>query len=199
MSFTINAEEIGPCVGVYPCPEGVLDWLVHTLWPVDQKSFEHFQRLKPVLDKADRNERGDLGDFVFEAALRAFNDRHHTRVTKTELLCLSTDYVMADAGDWVVWTDKPDALLRADSDNIETAAYGAPEDVRWAMLYLPREQTLTVYRSPYVDGREFWAQEGCESTLTNLPAAKGRVRGKFETWVLPPPIEGLITQERGRG
>lgn len=197
--MTAQTEEYETCVSVYPCTDGVLEWMAETLQAVDRKVFEHFQRLKPVLLKADRNERGEISDFVFEAALRAFNERHRTQVTRTDLTCLNADHIMLDAGDWVVFTDDPEAIIRSDQPNIELAAYGAPTEVRWALLYLPKESTVTVYRSPRVELREFWAQEGLAEALTYLPAAKGQVRGQYPAWVLPPGIEGLIKQETHRG
>lgn len=185
-----------PCVSVYPCTPSAFDWLAHTLWPVERKTFEHFQRARTLLDRTTDYESGTISEFVLESALRAYNTRNGTKWRKEDLLLLNSDHIWADACDWVLWTDRQESIIRAAYPNIEEAAYGAPEGVRWAVLFLPRENTLTVYRSPVVAYREELPQPDPREAVTFLPATKGMVPGPREAFVLPPGIEGVIRQDQ---
>jgi len=188
-----------PYVAVYPCTEGVLDWAAHTLIPIDRATFDHHQKLKPIYDVAQKWEIDEVSGVALRSALRDFNAEHKMDLRLQDLGCFPVDptHLFVDAGDWILWTDSPEEILASDSMNIELAAYGAEERVRWAALYLPETSTLTVYRSSRLDGRSPLPDHIRD--LTDLPACTGRVRGPHQAFVLPPGIEGLITQERGRG
>jgi hypothetical protein len=191
-------DEDSPHVSIYPCTEGVLDWAAHTLTPIDKSTFEYHQRLYSIYQKGRMEEEGKISRAALHAALRDFNAEHRMDVRIEDLGQYPLDLrVFVDAGDWVLWTDKPERILESDLGNIELAAYGAPEDVRWAALYLPSTMTLTVYRSSRLDRRMPLSPEAYKE-LTSLPACSGRIRGERDAFVLPPGIEGLITQERGR-
>lgn len=190
-----------PHVSIYPCTEGLLDWAAHTLVPIDKATFEHHQKLKPIYDKHRRWEAEEISDVALRAALRDFNAEHGLDLQLYDLGCFPVDacnLLFVDAGDWMLWTDDPESILSSNSMNIEYAAYGADESVRWAALYLPGTSTLTVYRSSRIDGRATFIQPGCAEEITSLPATRGRIRGHNLSFVLPEGIEGLLTQELGR-
>jgi hypothetical protein len=184
------------CVSVYPCTPGVFDWLAHTLWPVDKKVFEHFQDARTLLNRVEEYESGNISEFVLAAAMRAYNTQNGTDWKREDLLLLNSDQIWADACDWVLWTDQQEAIIKAAYPNIEDAAYGAPENVKWAILFLPRENIITVYRSPRVADREAFEQPRFDEAVTALPATKGLIPGPHQAFVLPPGIEGLIRQDQ---
>jgi hypothetical protein len=190
-----------PHVAVYPCTEGLLDWVAHTLVPIDKATFDHHQKLKPIYDKHRRWEASEISDVALHAALRDFNAEHNLDLRTHDLGNYPVDsdrMLFVDAGDWILWSDEPESILSSDSMNIEYAAYGADESVRWAVLYIPATNTVTVYRSSRLEGRAPFPDPGQAVEITSLPAARGRVRGPCPTFVLPEGIEGLLTQELGR-
>jgi len=192
--MNMQVEDL-PQRGVYPATESVIDWLSHKFEAIDQGVFVHFRGLRKIVKSVDRAEGGSvIHRLKARSALREYNETHETDVRWTDVKHRTTNYVPAFAGDWVAFTDNSKSILEDPEDGsnyyIEDALYGAPMDVRWAIIWDPMECIIVVYRSPVL--------KDCLDIDQEQLLSCGMTQGDRLSFVLPSEIEGAIRQDVDR-
>jgi len=181
-----------PQKGVYPVTESLIDWLSHKFEAIDEGVYLHFRGIRRIMDKVDRGEQGSVvHKMQARSYLREYNDQNGTNVQYEEVVHRTTNYIPAFQGEWVVFTDDSEAILRDDeADNnlmIEDALYCAPTKVRWAVLWDPQEAIIIVYRSPVLRSRL--------DINPDFLLSCGMTKGGTWTFALPEEVEGVIKQD----
>jgi hypothetical protein len=161
-----------------------VDWIAHTLLPVEQSEFEHWRSIKSLIHVVSKTETGEIPKYVALSKIQKHNDQNETSVTYEEIRDLDGTYIPCGAGEWVVWTDDQVAFIYGESDNPFDAMLESSAD--WVILEIPQDGLLHVIKSPYV------ARKGWDSSGDYL---NGMSRGDHYGYTLPPEIEAGVLQD----
>jgi len=151
--------------------------------PIEESEFRHWRGIKALVDIVHDSERGVVPHYAAMSAIAQYNRKKGTLVTFEEVRDLDHTYIPCGAGEWVVWTDHQEGLLRGDYDDPYEAFTYANESVEWIIVLLP-DSSVLVFRSPHAAGREM-----------NKETANGLNRGDTTAYILPPEIEASVKQD----
>jgi len=166
---------------VYKMTPEILEWVSHTLVPIDAAVFRYHRGIIKLTRQVDRVEAGRLPKYAALSAIREYNERQLTSITYDEVKNRSADYVFLPPGEWVAYVEDMDAsnkIVTGDYDDPLEALNYADADIKWILLWLPDRDIVLVYRSPY-SGR---------CGMYDETFADGSQRGPFPTPTLPPGV-----------
>lgn len=175
-----------PSRGIYEVTDALVDWMSETLLPVEESTFVHFRQIYKLVELVQAAESGRVPRFAALSAIRDHNSEAGTSINYDEIKNLDSTYILSDYGQWVAFTDQPNAIILGEHDQAEDALEYAPDTVEIIVVWDTSEDQVIVYRSPYVANREP-AEIGAE-----LGYSKGWVKGNEPTYVLPPEIEAAL-------
>lgn len=184
--------EEAPLKGMYPATESVIDWLSNTFGAVEEGGLLYWLELRNLTKAVDRAEK--TKSFVYRAQamsmLRDYNEESGSSITYDEIAERNIDFVPSYEGEWVAFSEDPMSLFHWDDDiyELEWILYGAPESVKWVIVWEVQEGYIVVYRSPIIEGRF--------QVDMNYHTAEGLLSGDSDTFVLPPAIEAAIKQDQ---
>lgn len=182
-----------PARGTYQVTDALVDWMSENLLPVQQATFLYYREIFRLVEIVQAAEKGRVPKFAAQSAIRAHNQDHNSALTYENVRDLEDGFLFSDAGEWVAFTDNPNAIICGKYDEAEAALSDPPEDVSIVIVWDPSQEEAYIYRSPYIAGRS--------SAGTNEYGdefAHGESRGDTPTFVLPPEIEAsLHAFERG--
>ena len=172
----------------YKLSPEILEWMNHTLFPVEDYIFRFYRTIGRLVRLVDRAEAGEISKYAANSAIRSHNQKNRTSVTYEEILERGdmTEYLFTGIGEWAAYVDSPKAgnsIITGDYDDPIEAFDNADPDVNWIVLWLVQKGEVVVCRSPFVGRR---AEEE-DSALTN-----GVERGDVASYVLPPEVEASI-------
>ena len=170
---------------MYPNTPALIDWLSHTLLPIEQSEFHHWRGIKTLVKTVHASNRGDVPCYAAMNAVEQYNEQNGTLITYEEVSALDHTHIPCGVGEWAVWTDNQTSLLCGDYDDPWEAFSYANEDVGWVVVQLPSEPFVIVFRSPYT-GRRLEDDEG---TINGLEF------GEELAYILPPEIEASLKQD----
>ena len=177
-------------MSVYPATFCAIDWLSHNLEAVEESSYHFYRRIRSLTKVVDDAERGETSRMVAEAVIRKYNERSGTCLSYDEVRTRTSDlFLLADYGEWVCYTDNPEALLKGEGDTLEEIVKKSGQSLDWAVLYQPDGDFIAVIKSPHVGGRREQLEE-----LEDVVAI-GMQKGELPAFLLPPSIEGSIKQD----
>ena len=176
--------------GTYPATIGLLDWLSHRLDAVDFSTFEYWFERRKLVSLYDDVCEGRISRRAACRVLQAYNRETDQNLSLDEIEELDDRYVFSPAGDWIVYSDDVQSLLKSvkedDSENaVDSLAKG--EGARWVVIFTG-EGSVHALKTPYIERREL------NRSADNF--AHALKPGDQETYVLPPEVHGLIKQER---
>lgn len=172
---------------VYVITAELVEWLNHSLIPMEQSVFNYYRGIRHLVSKVDRAERGVFPKYAALSAIRNYNEEHRTNLTYEEIRDRCSDFIFSDFGQWAAYMDDARAanlIIGSDHDDAGEAFENAHPDIRWIVLWLPSDNVAVVYRSPHVGRRQMYDEE--------LGLAEGLSRGGLEAYTLPPEVEASL-------
>lgn len=178
--------------GVYDC---LVTWLngSEDLLPLEQSAYAHWAGIRDLTHLVDGAEGGALPQFVAMEAIQQHNQTYGTSITYEEVAGrYSHNFIFSPQAEWVIYTDQVgmNHLIFSNEDNFEEAMDHAPPDCGWMLIWHTRSHELTVFRSPLRGYRQAYSEGDDLHT-------EGMSPGNLLSYVLPPDLEGSITQEIG--
>jgi hypothetical protein len=179
-----------PHKAVFEVSPEIIEWLNHNLTPLEQQVFMHYRGVQRLVRLVDQVEEGRLPKYAALSALRDYNEEHKSCVTYEEIRDRSPNYIFSDIGDWVAYLDNPYAtnlVISGDYDEPSKAFENAHPDICWIVLWLPSENVVVVYRSPYQALRRPLNTDEFEENLSD-----GLEPGTTPTYTFPPSLLAAI-------
>lgn len=178
--------------GIYDC---LVTWLNGSddLLPLEQSAYAHWAGIRDLTQLVDGAEGGTLPRFVAMEAIEQHNRMNETSITYEEVAGrYSHDFVFSPQAEWVIYTDQVGMghLIFSSGDDVEDTMEHAPPDCRWMLAWHTESHELTVFRSPHKGYRRAYSEE-------DDTHAEGMSPGHLLAYILPPDLEGSITQEIG--
>lgn len=174
---------------IYDVTPELLEWLNHTLVPMEEPVFRHFKGIQRLTSIVDRAEAGKCSTYAAHELIDEHNKRNGTAFGYAEIRDRVDTYVFYDFGKWVAYMDNATAqrkVLDSPLTDPEDAFLHADPDINWIVLLLPSDHVVVVYRSPHIGLREVYDVD----TLT----AWGTKPGNAQAYTLPPEIEASLGQ-----
>tara|TARA_R110002126_G_scaffold52672_16_gene143005 strand:+ start:2752 stop:3327 length:576 start_codon:yes stop_codon:yes gene_type:complete len=170
---------------IYEMTPEIVDWLSHTLVPIEAAVFRYHRGILKLTRQVDRVEQGMQPKYAALSAIREYNEKNCTGITYDEVKNRSADYVFLPPGEWVAYVEDledSNKIVTGDYDDPLKALDYADADIKWILLWLPDRDIVVVYRSPY--------EARCG--LYEESIADGTCRGPFPAPTLPPEIVASI-------
>jgi hypothetical protein len=168
---------------MYPTSPELIEWLNQTLLPIEASVFHYFRGIVHLVRIVDDVEAGLTLKYNAFAAIRDWNEKEGTSLSYEEIRDRSSTYIFSDIGEWVVYTDTPDAILSGQWDDPSEALQNADPGVTWICLWETQKNRILVVRSPHVEGRE-WDDD--------IGHCRGISCGNDAAYVFPPSIQAAI-------
>jgi hypothetical protein len=178
--------------GMYPDLEPLIEWLCwrEDLHVINKSEWEHWRKVGHLKQICEDVVAGKTSKYAADSAIAQHNCEHGTSYTYEDVLGMvidvNDDFVFSDCGEWALFTDGRVDLLFGDHDDVELAAYNAPDWVDWALLWNPGLGIVVVHKSPYKDRRKDFKTEH------DPPVADGLERGNVLSYILPPHEEANL-------
>jgi hypothetical protein len=172
---------------VYPATIEVLEWMNHTLVPLEQPVFEHYRGIQRLVRLVDRAAAGRIPTYAAHDAINDWNEQHGTMLDYEGILTRSSTYIFHDFGQWVAYmegVEAQDRILSGEHDDPENAFTFAPADINWIVLLLPQDEVVVVYRSPHLGYRAIHDED------TRI--VEGLSTGNLLSYTLHPQIEASL-------
>lgn len=172
---------------VYPITAELIEWLNHTLVPMEEAVFHHYRGIRRLVQLVDRAEKGTIPKYAALSAIRDYNEAQHTCLTYAEIRDRSPNYIFTDFGQWAAYLDNFQAanrIIASDYDDPGDAFENAHPDISWIVLWLPSDGVAVVYRSPHTARRDIHDEEA--------GLADGLTPGGFRAYTLPPELEASL-------
>jgi hypothetical protein len=177
---------------IYPVTRSVVEWLNHTLFPIEQGTFKYWRSILPLVRICDDTLKGKVPKWAALDAVNQYNALHDTSLTYEEIIGRQ-DYSMSDIGEWAAYCrlEDQEALLFGECDDVIETFREAEPTIPWIVMWFTIDDSVIVFRSPHVEWRE---QVGFHN---NFEVCDGMAHGDLPSYVLPPDIEGSIRQDLG--
>lgn len=186
-----------PAVSAYEMSIELVDWLSHLPFlPFERSTFQHFRGIAQLVKLVDAVEDGRRPRIEADMEIRQYNEDNDTSIEYDDILERRSSHVYSPAGEWAVYTDKPNLILLGEHDSPYDALDCAPPNVEWILVWIPASKELDaemevqavdellVFRSPFIGYRT--------TSETDINLALGRYRGEREAYVIPPDIEAAV-------
>jgi len=167
---------------VYPVTPEIVEWLNHTLSPMEQSVFHHYRGIQHLVDIVDRAEAGDVPKYAAANCIYDHNKEHKTHITYEEVRSRCSTFIMSGIGEWVVYSEDMPAVnkILAASDDIMEAINETSGRVNWIVLWLTGQDVVVVFDSPFEQKLEILDEE--QGLLDGVS------RGSIPAPTLPPDI-----------
>jgi hypothetical protein len=171
----------------YPCTIELMEWLNHTLVPLEQPVFEHYRGIHRLVKLVDRAAAGRIPEYAAYDAINDWNETHGTALTYANIRSRSSAYVFHDFGQWAAYVDDihaQNSILSGQYSDPEDAFSHAHPDINWIVLLLPSDDCVVVYRSPHIGYRAVFDEETW--------IAEGQSTGNHPAYTLHPQLEASL-------
>jgi len=172
---------------VYPVTIEIMEWMNHTLVPIEEPVFNHYRGIHHLVRVVDRAAAGHIPEYAAFEQIEDHNQEYGTSLTYEEILTRSSTYIFHDLGQWAAYVDDLNAqnsILSGNFDDPDEVFSNAAPDINWIVLLLTSDEVVVVYRSPHIGYRE------CYDAEHNL--AEGISEGTLPAYTLHPQLEAAL-------